>query len=246
MTYNSFAYLYDRLMDDVPYPSWVELVNRYCQKHNLGGNPSLLDLACGTGSLSLLLHEAGYRVTGVDLSEDMLSVAAVKAGEAGAAIPFYQQDMRELEGFDPFDVITIFCDSLNYLSSEDDVHRTFRRAFEHVKEGGLFLFDVHSIYKISQIFMNQTFSGNEEDVSYIWNCFPGEHPNSVEHDLTFFMRNDDDLYERFDELHQQRTFSVLDYKKWLEEAGFRNIEVTSDFGETLSDEAERIFFAAQK
>ncbi len=89
--------------------------------------------------------------------------------------------MAKLEGLGTYDIVTIFCDSLNYLQTADQVVQTFHRVSNHLDEGGLFLFDVHSPYKIEKVFMNQAFSYVTDDISYIWNCYPGETPYTVEH-----------------------------------------------------------------
>jgi ubiquinone/menaquinone biosynthesis C-methylase UbiE len=208
---------------------------------------SVVDVGCGTGELAIRFAKEGWEVAGVDLSESMLAIAYEKATEAGVSIPFYEQNMAELDGFQNVDCITIFCDSLNYLESEDDVKRAFSAAYKQLKQGGLLLFDVHSLYKMTQVFMNNTFTSAEEDVAYIWNSFPGEHPNSVEHELSFFVQEETNQYTRFDELHFQRTFPVETYKKWLEEVGFTILSVTGDYStEHLAENAERIFFTAKK
>ncbi|MGJ7921442.1 class I SAM-dependent DNA methyltransferase [Neobacillus sp. LXY-4] len=247
MTYNRFAYLYDELMKETPYHQWVDFVVRQIEKYGVKAE-TILDVACGTGELSIWLAEAGFRVSGVDLSEDMLAVAQAKAAERGHAIQFFQQNMAELEGFDSLDVITIFCDSLNYLQSEEEVVKTFQHVFEHLHSNGLFMFDVHSIYKMNNIFRNGTFALNEEKISYIWQCYEGEWPNSVEHDLSFFVLEDQTgLYERFDELHFQRTYTIEQYKQWLQNAGFEVLEVSADFSDQSPEEhSERIFFTARK
>ncbi|NRD75904.1 class I SAM-dependent methyltransferase [Bacillus sp. BRMEA1] len=247
--YEQFAYLYDELMSDAPYDQWVKFVKDVLGKFSSHeGTSHLLDLACGTGELSIRFAQEGFKVTGIDLSEDMLAVAQAKAVDAGVHIPFYQQDMAALDGLDQFDVIGIFCDSLNYLKTEKDVISTFSHVFQFLKEGGIFLFDVHSLYKINDIFIGQTFAQNEEDVSYIWNSFPGEYPNSVEHDLSFFVLDEKtQKYDRFDELHFQRTFSIEHYSKWLTEAGFTVMEIGADFKhEPPQIKSERIFFVAKK
>ncbi|QED48708.1 class I SAM-dependent DNA methyltransferase [Cytobacillus dafuensis] len=247
MSYGKFAYLYDELMKDVPYNKWVELVEKKTKKYNLNGN-NLLDLACGTAELSVQLAEKSFNVVGVDLSEDMLTVAQSKAIEKGQDIKFYQQNMAELDGLGQFDIICIFCDSLNYLQSEKDVLDTFHSVHHHLAENGLFLFDVHSIYKIMQIFMNQTFAVNDDEISYIWHCYQGEFPNSVEHDLSFFVLDEEsDLYERYNELHFQRTFPIDVYEGWLKKAGFELLEITSDFEDVPPQtHSERIFFTCRK
>lgn len=247
MTYGKFAYLYDELMKDVPYQEWVQFINGQALMYGLKGK-KLLDLACGTGELSIKLAEEGYYVTGVDLSADMLAVANEKAVQKGFSLFFVEQDMAQLEGLEPFDMIGIFCDSLNYLETEGEVIQTFERVFQHLKPGGLFLFDVHSIYKINSLFIDQTYAYNGEDVSYIWQCFEGENPNSVEHELTFFQLDPHtDQYNRFDELHMQRTFSIDQYEKWLSKTGFELLDISADFHNSKpKEESERIFFTVRK
>ncbi|KMJ60199.1 methyltransferase [Bacillus sp. LL01] len=250
MAYGQFAYIYDQLMQDVPYEKWVSFVQGAKERHLESDSEKffVVDVGCGTGELVIRFAKEGWEVAGVDLSESMLVIAHEKAGNAGVSIPFYEQNMAELDGFQGADCITIFCDSLNYLESKDDVKRTFSSAYKQLKDGGLLLFDVHSLYKITQVFMNNTFTSVEEDVAYIWNSFPGEHPNSVEHELSFFVQEEKtDRYTRFDELHFQRTFSVETYRKWLEEVGFTILSVTGDYSlENLAENAERVFFAAKK
>lgn len=247
MTYAQFAYLYDDLMKDIPYDDWVCFIIGECNRYGITGK-KLLDLACGTGELSLRLVEAGYEVSGVDLSEDMLAVAREKAEQRNRPLFLAAQDMSQLEGLGTYDIVGIFCDSLNYLRREEDVLSTFTRVAEHMVQGGLFLFDVHSLYKMNELFIDQTYAYNGEDISYIWQCFQGEFPNSVEHELTFFVRDENSgLYQRYDELHVQRTFPVEQYEAWLKECGFDVLSVTADFQKHEPVEtSERIFFTARK
>lgn len=247
MTYERFASVYDVLMKDVPYPEWVQFLERKLASAAIEGK-RVLDLGCGTGELSVMLAKTGYDVTGVDLSSDMLMIAQQKAEIANVEISLFEQDMSKLEDLGVFDIVTIFCDSLNYLSTPEQVRDTFKGVNQHLKGDGLFLFDVHSLYKIEQIFMNATFALAEEEIAYIWDCFPGEHEYSVEHELTFFLqKNGSEMYERFEELHKQRTFPVQVYTKWLLEAGFSVLSITADFSENSpTEKSERIFFACQK
>ncbi len=247
MSYEQFAYLYDELMEDAPYDEWVRFVKEKLNTYHVGGK-NLLDLACGTGQLSIRFAKEGYDVTGVDLSSDMLAVAQAKSEEEGLRIPFFEQNMANLEGHGLFDIIGIFCDSLNYLQSEPEVADTFSNVYQHLKEGGLFFFDVHSVHKISHGFIDQTFALAEERLSYIWNSFSGDWPNSVEHELSFFVLDEQSgKYDRFDELHYQRTYSVKQYEDWLKDAGFDLLEVCADFeNDAPKTESERIFFIARK
>ncbi|PEJ56402.1 SAM-dependent methyltransferase [Bacillus sp. AFS002410] len=246
MTYNRFAYLYDQLMNDVPYERWVEFLKNVFQKYDIN-QPEILDIGCGTGTLPILLSKLNYSVSGVDLSEEMLSVAMAKAEQEKVNIPFFQQNMVELEGFNELDCVTIFCDSLNYLETEDQVKQTFRNVHESLKENGLFLFDVHSSYKIEEIFAEETFFIDDAELSLVWSCTQGEQPLSVEHDLVFFMKDEHrDLYERFEEYHNQRTYPINTYKTWLNENGFEIKEIIADFDESVEEMSERIFFIAMK
>ena len=247
MSYEQFAYLYDELMKDAPYDQWVSFVKSILVQHEVEA-ARLLDLACGTGELSVRFAKQGFEVTGIDLSEDMLSVAQAKAESIGVKIPFFQQNMANLEGQGQFDVIGIFCDSLNYLQSEEEVQSTFSNVYQHLQNNGIFIFDVHSIHKITDVFINQTFALNEEEVSYIWNSFPGEDPNSVEHELSFFVLDErTGKYDRIDELHFQRTYPIDQYSNWLDAAGFQIIEISADFEHLEpTKQSERIFFAAKK
>ncbi|MBE2939460.1 class I SAM-dependent DNA methyltransferase [Anoxybacillus flavithermus] len=246
MTYERFASWYDQLMSDAPYDAWCALVERTVASYHNGKR--LLDLGCGTGELAIRLAEKGFDVTGVDLSEQMLTIAQMKAEERGVHVLFYQQDMRHFGPFEPFDTIVIFCDSLNYLLEDEDVVATFSRVYDQLRSGGLFLFDVHSLFKMEHIFLQkETFASNDEQVSYIWNCYPGSRPYSVEHELTFFVQLEEGVYERVDEIHVQRTYDVAQYETWLKDAGFRLLHVWADFTEQQpTNESERIFFVAQK
>lgn len=247
MSYERFAYLYDELMQDVPYDEWVKIVEAYKEKYQVNGM-KLLDLACGTGELSVRFAQKGYDVTGADLSGDMLSVAQMKAQAQSMPIQFFQQDMTELEELGEFDIIGIFCDSLNYLKDEQAVKKTFEGVYRLLKKGGLFIFDVHSVYKMRDIFADATFTWDDEEITYIWNSFKGDDPHSVEHELTFFVLDErTGKYDRVDEVHYQRTYPEAIYVELLKQAGFENIEITGDYSLKAPDSTtERLFFAMIK
>ncbi|WP_409297572.1 class I SAM-dependent DNA methyltransferase [Peribacillus sp. SCS-26] len=247
MSYGQFAYLYDELMKDVPYSKWVDFLRDRMDRYHVKGQ-KVLDLACGTGEISIRLAEEGYRVTGVDLSDEMLSVASGKASGKNLDIPFFQQDMSKLEGLGRFHAAVIFCDSLNYLKEPEDVRAAFRSVHEHLEPEGIFMFDVHSIYKLEHIFYNAAFTHDEEDISYIWNSFEGAEPYSVDHELSFFVLDPSTgQYDRFDEHHYQRTYPEKTYLDWLEKLGFELLETIYDLDENKdAEEAERILFIARK
>ncbi|ULG71149.1 class I SAM-dependent DNA methyltransferase [Macrococcus brunensis] len=238
MTYEAFAVLYDELMYDQPYDKWLELTVPY-----LNGKQSILDLACGTGSFTTLLPKRLDRV-GVDLSEDMLTVAQTK----DPSIQWLVQDMTALELDMTFDVITCFCDSMNYVTTEEDLNKLFSHVYMHLEEDGVFLFDVHSVWKMTNLFDGQTYSDETEHVTYLWQTEPGEEENSVYHDMSFFTLEEDGRYRRFDESHYQRTFPLEFYIELLETNQFTVEKVFADFNtdRPIEEDAERIFYVARK
>jgi|SRR5690606_26637883 len=247
MSYGEFAYIYDELMRDVDYEQWIMYFKDKVSSLDRSRPLRVLDIGCGTGEIAIRLAKEGFEVVGIDLSEDMLAVANHKAMEMGVKVEFYQQNMVEIEGFAPFDVIVIFCDSLNYLHTEEEVQTTFRNVFQQLRPGGLFMFDVHSVYKMDSIFLDGPFVSSNEEVSFIWNCFEGKHPHSVEHELSFFVKNDhNEDYTRIDEYHEQRSFPVETYHSWIEETGFTVLEIIGDFTNGVLDTSERILFTVMK
>ncbi|PLT30938.1 class I SAM-dependent DNA methyltransferase [Peribacillus deserti] len=248
MSYGQFAYLYDELMKDVPYAEWVHLFKKQMEKYSISGT-KVLDLACGTGEISVRFAREGYEVTGVDLSEEMLAVAHAKTAGEGLSVPFFQQDMTDLNGLGTFEAVTIFCDSLNYLESPEDVKAAFQSVYNHLEAGGLFMFDVHSVYKMEHIFYDATFAQDDEEISFIWNSFPGKEPLSTHHELSFFVLDHaSGKYDRFEEVHYQRTFSAETYQAWLQESGFELLDIIFDLDEEQPNdsEAERLLFIARK
>ncbi|MDF2607114.1 MAG: methyltransferase [Bacillales bacterium] len=247
MSYELLAYYYDDLMKDVEYENWLSFFENNCKSFDLDKNIEILDLGCGTGIFISLLLEMNYKnVYGLDLSDEMLSVAYERLEEQGQYATLFQGDMTEFELDKQFDVIIIFCDGLNYIKSKDDVIKTFRQVKKHLRPGGLFMFDVHSIYKIITAFNNQTYSIVEEDFALIWATLRGENENSVEHELTFFIQNEEGSYDKYTEFQQQCTYPVEDYKKWLEDENFSKIEFLGDFStENEVSTSERILFCTQ-
>lgn len=241
--YSGFAEVYDRLMADAPYDAWKEAVIKEASDKSV----RMLELGCGTGEIMKRLYGEGFRADGMDLSADMLAVAAQKWSAPGERPLLFHQDMRFLEAPRTYQLIFCFCDSLNYLTAPEDVKSTFVSAYNHLEAGGIFMFDVHSVHYIEDILSEVSFADNDEEISFIWDVYPSEQIWEVEHELTIFSKNADGTYSRYDEDHIQRTFAVNEYKKWLEEAGFSNVRITADFTAAFPDEkSERVFFLAKK
>lgn len=240
MNYETFAEVYDTIMDNTLYNEWLSFTKRH-----LTGN-NILELACGTGDLAVFLAKEGFTVTGLDLSEEMLSVADQKAFDNKVEIAFLQGDMRELPEINAFDGVTCYSDSLCYLKSEEEVLQAFKGVYSNLKVGGHFLFDVHSPYQITEGFLDYSFHDQTENFAFLWDSYPGETPLSVSHYLTFFIK-EGESFQRYDELHEERTYDLATFKKLLKEAGFKNIQVFGDFtDEAPIDKTRRLFFKGEK
>ncbi|TQR19259.1 class I SAM-dependent DNA methyltransferase [Psychrobacillus vulpis] len=242
--YDQFAFIYDRLMSDIPYAKYVEWVQKEAP---ISKGNKLVDIGCGTGVLSIEFSKAGYDVVGVDLSESMLTVAHNRSIENNTHISFICQSMTALDGIEDINVAVIAIDSLNYLETLEEVEQTFQHIAHSLVTGGQLFFDIHSLYKMNVIYPNGPFTFEDEHVAYIWNTEIGEEDHSIYHDITFFVQDDQDYYKRFEESHYQRTFPIGTYVDLLKAIGFSSVTVSTNiFGEQKEEEVERIFIHAIK
>ncbi|AZP05077.1 class I SAM-dependent DNA methyltransferase [Jeotgalibaca ciconiae] len=248
MSYQIFSNFYDKVMDQSVYDDWLSFVRQYQAKYH-GERQSLeiLELACGTGIIATKLAEKGHTVTGFDLSDDMLSLAYDRMGQKDVTIQLMQGDMRDLPFIQNFDMVTCFSDSLCYLHEEEELLQVFQGVHANLCMGGTFLFDVHSLYQMNEIFPGYQYIYQEEEEVFLWESFLGEQENSVEHVLTFFVEEADGRYERMQEVHEERSFSIDVYQRLLKKAGFTSVEVKADFGkEEVTETTTRWFFVARK
>ena len=244
MIYQTFAEVYDKLMDQSLYSQWRDYVTKRVAP---AGQP-ILELAGGSGFLAVLLAQAGYQVTDFDLSDEMLSLAAEKVEEADAQLALIQGDMRDLSDLPPFPVVTCFDDSICYMANLEEVQQVFTQVASLLPPGGDFLFDAHSLYQMDQIFPGYMYNYQTDDFAFLWHSFVGEVPHSVEHDLTFFLYDEGlDAYKPLTETHKERTYPINDYLDALTASGFEKIEVTADFGrQPIQADSTRWFFHAKK
>lgn len=244
MSYQTFAQVYDAIMDDSLYERWGHFVDQQLQNHG----QKLLELACGTGALAVTLKKRGYDVTGLDLSPNMLSLANERALSAKVHLPLIEGDMLDLSEVGEFEVVTCFSDSICYMPDEKAVSTVFKEVANVLSSAGTFLFDVHSTYQVDEIFPGYMYNEQSEDISFLWQSYIGEVKHSIEHDLTFFVYDKEiDLYERFDETHKERTYPLETYYDMLEQAGFSSVKVYSDFGDSeVEKKSVRWFFSCTK
>ena len=216
--YTSFAQVYDLFMDNVPYEEWAAYVRGILTEYGIGSG-LVLDLGCGTGSLTECLARAGYDMIGVDSSEDMLEIAMDKRGRSGLDILYLLQDMREFELYGTVRAVVSICDSMNYILDYADLVQVFRLVNNYLDPGGIFIFDLNTEYKYEALMGSRTFAEDREDGSFIWynEYSPEDHIN--EYDLTLFVR-EGKLFRRFQETHYQRAYSPAEVRRAAAEAGF--------------------------
>lgn len=244
MAYGEFAKIYDELInEDINYDEMVKRILELCSDNNIEFN-DYLDIACGTGNVTIRIAKHFKNIYGVDLSEDMLREAFEKFKDARIRGKIICQDMTNLSLNNKFDLITSVLDSTNYITDLEDLKSYFKGVYDHIKDNGLFIFDVNSYYKLSEILGNNIYTYSEEEVFYTWeNVF---EDNLLSMFLTFFVKKGD-LYERFEEEHLERAYTEEVLEKTLESV---NLNVVCKFdGYTNNDvqaNSERIVYVVKK
>ena len=244
MAYGDFAEIYDELIyEDINYDSMCSRVIEICNKEKIEFT-NYLDIACGTGNLSVKLASKFKESFAVDLSEDMLREAFDKFKKAKIRCKIVCQDMSELSLNRKFNLITCALDSTNYIIEEDKLLNYFIGVKEHLDENGLFIFDINSYYKLSNILGNNIYTYNEEEVFYTWeNVFEDDLLSMY---LTFFVKRDN-LYERFEEEHLERAYSEEFIEEKLEIAGLKVINKFDGYTEKeVNNKTERIVYVVKK
>lgn len=268
--YSDFAQVYDELMDETPYEQWCDTIVQFMEQYGISkpvrGEKDLLasernlvlDLGCGTGTLTELLYGKGYDMVGVDNAPAMLDIAMKKKQESGSEILYLLQDMRELELYSTVGTVISVCDSLNYILDEEELLEVFRLVNNYLYPGGLFLFDFNTDYKYREVIGDTTIAENREDCSFIWENFYDEDSCLNEYDVTIFVRDQDseadaerktepELFRRFTETHVQRGYTVEQMKDMVEQAGLEILKVLD--AESLSEVnacSERVYILARE
>lgn len=248
--YTSFASVYDTFMDNVPYGEWGTYIHsllcRYGVKDGL-----VLDLGCGTGTMTEILAGFGYDMIGVDNSGDMLELAMEKRLASGHDILYLLQDMREFELYGTVRAVVSVCDSVNYITEPEELAEVFRLVNNYLDPGGIFLFDFNTEYKYREVMGDCTIAEDRGDCSFIWdNCYYEEEKIN-EYDLTLFIREGSDdngaLYRKYRETHFQRGYTLEEIRELLSSAGLVfQAAYDMDTGEAAWEKSERICVIARE
>lgn len=244
--YTSFASVYDTFMDNVPYEEWGEYIHSMLCEYGVEDG-IVLDLGCGTGTMTEILAGYGYDMIGVDNSEDMLELAMEKRIASGHDILYLLQDMREFELYGTVRAVVSVCDSVNYITEPEELREVFRLVNNYLDPGGIFLFDFNTEYKYREVMGDCTIAEDRGDCSFIWdNCYY-EEERINEYDLTLFIREgagsgrdesaeeereesrEEDqaenregngaLYRKYCETHFQRGYTLEEIRELINNAG---------------------------
>ena len=245
-SYTDFAWVYDELMDEVPYEKWTDSVHNILLEHNIKDG-LVLDLGCGTGIVTEMLADLGYDMIGIDLSEDMLEIAQEKKYESNNEILYLCQDMRSFELYGTVRGVVSLCDSINYLLSEEDVLKTFKLVNNYLDPKGIFIFDINTPYKYKTIIGNTTIAENREDCSFIWDNIYDEESGINEYQLTLFIKDEDERYTKSLEIHHQKGYSLDTICKLLEKSGMEFLQAfDNDTGFEVNDNTEKYTVIARE
>lgn len=210
---------------------------------------TILDLGCGTGTLTELLARRGFDMIGIDNAQEMLQIAMDKRNDSGLDILYLMQDMRDLELYGTVGAVISVCDCVNYLLEEEDVVQTFRAVNNYLYPEGIFIFDFNTVYKYETVIGDATIAENRDSCSFIWENYYHEAEEINEYDLTIFVREDEaeDTYRRFHETHYQRGYRLEQMRDYLRRAGLIFVEaIDADTHEAVCDTSERIYIVARK
>ena len=243
-SYESFAGVYDLFMDNIDYPAWCTYLIGILKEYGIEDG-LIAELGCGTGSMTELLAAEGYDMIGIDNSPDMLEVAQEKRVESGLDILYLMQDMREFELYGTVRAVVSICDCMNYILEEEDLLEVFCLANNYLDPGGVFIFDLNTLFKYEQL-GESVIAENREESSFIWENWYDPADQVNEYDLTLFIREESDLYRKYEELHYQKAYELEQVKELLLQAGMEFVAAYDAFThDPVTAESERMYIIAR-
>ena len=244
--YSGFAKVYDLFMDNIPYEEWTDYVKALLSEEGVTEG-ILLDLGCGTGSVTELLAKEGFDMIGIDNSEEMLDIAMEKRYESGLDILYLLQDMREFELYGTVRGVVSICDSMNYILDDEDLLDVFKLVHNYLDNDGIFIFDMNTMYKYREILADNTFAEDREESSFIWENFYDEEEEINQYDLSLFVQEEDGRYRKYEETHLQRAYEQGTVEELIKESGLELLHVYDAFTRELpAEDSQRIYFVCRR
>lgn len=245
--YTSFASVYDTFMDNIPYEEWSVYVKELLEEYGVTEG-LVLELGCGTGTMTELLASAGYDMIGIDNAEEMLEIALEKKLSSGHDILYLLQDMREFELYGTVKAAVSVCDSINYIMEEEELEEVFRLVNNYLDPKGIFIFDFNTTYKYREILGDRTIAENREECSFIWDNYYYEEEEINEYELSLFIREgESDCYRKYEETHYQKAYSLETIRRLVERSGLEYITAYDAFThEKPTENSERIYVIARE
>ena len=244
--YSGFAKVYDLFMDNIPYEEWTDYVKELLSEEGIKDG-ILLDLGCGTGSVTELLAQAGFDMIGIDNSEEMLEIAMEKRVDSGLDILYLLQDMREFELYGTVKGVVSICDSMNYILEDEDLLEVFRLVHNYLDNEGIFIFDMNTMYKYETILADNTFAEDREESSFIWENYYDEEEEINQYDLSLFVLEEDGRYRKYEETHLQRAYEQKRVETLIKESGLELLHVYDAFTKKLpAEDSQRIYFVCRR
>jgi len=242
--YTGFAYVYDKFMDNIPYNGWHSYIYTLLKEYGITSG-IVAELACGTGTITSMLAADGYDMIGVDISYDMLGIARDKCP---GNVLLLQQDIRELDLYGSAAAMICVCDGMNYMDCTDSLYRVFCRANIFLDYGGIFIFDLKTTYFYENILGNRVIAENREDSSIIWENEFNKETGINEYLVTIYsLCEENGLFERYEELHTQKAYSIEEVKGLAKKAGLETAAVYNAFTkEEPKEDSERVYFILKK
>lgn len=258
--YTGFASVYDIFMDNVPYDEWTDYVVHLLKKNGVK-NGLVLELGCGTGSMTKRLSSKGYDMIGVDSSEDMLAIAREESFENQDNILYLCQDMREFELYGTVAAVVSVCDSMNYILNEEDLLKVFRHVNNYLDPSGIFIFDLDTQYAYEEVIGDSTIAENRNEGSFIWEntYYKEEMVNEI--NLTLFLPVEEEeedeegidnsqqpeYFIRREETHYRRAYSFDTIRRLIEEAGMELVAIYDALTEKEPQkDSERVYIIARE
>ena len=241
--YESFARVYDSLMDDVPYREWADRILAVLKEEGIKDGLAL-DLGCGTGKMTRLMDQAGYDMIGLDTSLDMLQIARENSPED---ILYLLQDMREFELYGTVGAVISVCDSLNYILEEEELADVFSLVRNYLDPGGLFIFDMNTAHKYRDVMGDRVIAEDREQVSFIWYNHYEEAEERNYIDLNLFVREEDGRYRKFSEMHVQAGYTYEKIAGLIRQSGLTLVNAFDGYSQEPADDiSQRILFVCRK